>query len=61
MRRASAKLRPLKHSYREFVEWQSELLAGNDETRAIWRTGGSKSKMRRTFSIFRPIIPSGTL
>ena len=26
----SAKLRPLKHSYREFVEWQSELLAGSD-------------------------------
>ena len=35
----SAKLRPLKHSYREFVEWQSELLAGGDgkSDLAYWR------------------------
>ena len=31
----SAKLRPLNHSYREFVEWQSELLSGDDGKNAL--------------------------
>ena len=45
----------VKHSYREFVEWQSEVLAGRWQERSR-RTGRSKSKMRRTFSISQLII-----